>query len=91
MICEDSLCQQLNTCKWDSPVSSVFCGNMYAPAKPEPVIQESKYDISDKLRNLEDTISLLTDQLEDAVANISKPKENGYQPSKPTNRRYDFE
>jgi hypothetical protein len=64
---------------------------MCAPAKPEPVIQESKYDISDRLRNLEDAITLLAEQLEDAVANKSKPKENGYQPSKPTNRRYDFE
>ena len=32
MICNDSLCQQLNTCKWDMPVSSAYCGNMYSPS-----------------------------------------------------------
>jgi len=32
MICNDSLCQQLNTCKWDMPVSPAYCGNMCSPS-----------------------------------------------------------
>ena len=29
MLCDDSTCQQLNTCKWDIAVSSTWCGTMY--------------------------------------------------------------
>ena len=47
MICEDSLCRQLNTCKWDMPVSSVYCGNMhYATPQPQSKLKDMSTDIN---------------------------------------------
>tara|TARA_R100001594_G_scaffold16478_4_gene33970 strand:+ start:28579 stop:28815 length:237 start_codon:yes stop_codon:yes gene_type:complete len=34
MNCSDVICQKLMTCKWDSPVSKVYCEAMWYP-EPE--------------------------------------------------------
>lgn len=36
MNCPDSVCQQLMTCKWDCPISSVYCDAMWAPKVDTP-------------------------------------------------------
>ena len=50
MICEDSLCRQLNTCKGDMPVSSVYCGNMhYATPQPQSKLKDMSTEKVEKL------------------------------------------
>ena len=43
MICDDSTCQILQTCKWDSGVAGPYCGNMYAPSS-EPDSDDATVD-----------------------------------------------
>ena len=59
MICDDSLCQQLNTCKWDVPVGSAYCGNMYSPSVDQPAPAhvpsfEDRIDREDLMRVVQD-------------------------------------
>ncbi len=75
MICEDSLCRQLNTCKWDSPVSSVYCGNMYyASPQPQPKLRDMSSEQVEKL-------STIIQGLQEEVRNLkSKPIPKTYSP-----------
>ena len=43
MICDDSTCQILQTCKWDSGVAGPYCGNMYTPSS-EPDSDDATVD-----------------------------------------------
>ena len=54
MSCQDATCIELKTCKWDMPISSVWCENTFAPpvryeqAEPEPLDEDILLrDISD--------------------------------------------
>ena len=58
MTCNDSLCQKLNTCKWDMPVSPAYCGNMYSPSlnksESHVVTGESTSAITDLRREVDE-------------------------------------
>ena len=43
MICDDSTCRILQTCKWDSGVAGPYCGNMYTPSS-EPDSDDATVD-----------------------------------------------
>ena len=89
MICDDSLCQQLNTCKWDMPVGSAYCGNMYSPST-EQVVQSSAQvpsfeDHMDRQRLME-----VVEDLRNEVAYLRrtplKNNEGAHLPRKQTNK-----
>ena len=78
MDCSDSWCRENHQCKWDSPVASVWCGNMYSPHAPQQNNLE-KGDAS------QEVLSRILSQLQ--KLNADKPK----QTYNATNRRKQFE
>jgi len=88
MICNDSLCQKENTCKWDMPVASAWCGNMYSPSVEQPAPAhvpsfEDRIDREDLMRvvqDLRDEVAYLRRTPLPANREAQAPKK---QPSKP--------
>jgi len=54
MICDDSVCQELMTCKWDMSVASPYCGAIWYPMpekdKPSPETLELAKERINKAR-----------------------------------------
>ena len=45
MICPDTVCQEIKTCKWDCEIAAVWCPSMYAePTKEHKPVDLHMYD-----------------------------------------------